>query len=116
MATPKPAEGVEYTKPTTQLDLEARQARERGEEPEGTPQARDFRVEGNETDAYVGVSPEYMTYADDTSKPLFAEEGAEAEAEARILRDSGVVANPTKDASDGSPKTEESKDKAPAKE
>lgn len=30
---------------------------------------RDFRVEGNNVDGYVGVSPEYRTYANDTEKP-----------------------------------------------
>lgn len=31
---------------------------------------RDYRVEGNNTDAYIGVSPEYMTYANEAHKPL----------------------------------------------
>lgn len=31
---------------------------------------RDYRVEGNDTSGYIGVSPEYMTYANETEKPL----------------------------------------------
>lgn len=42
------------------------------------PEGRDFRVEGNDTSAYVGTSPEYMTYANETEQP-HAGEGAEAE-------------------------------------
>lgn len=35
-----------------------------------------YAVEGNDTSAYVGVNHEYMTYANDTEKPLRAEEGS----------------------------------------
>lgn len=31
---------------------------------------RDYTVEGNDTSGYIGVSPEYMTYANETEKPL----------------------------------------------
>lgn len=31
---------------------------------------RDYRVEGNDISGYVGVDPEYMTYANETEKPL----------------------------------------------
>lgn len=34
-----------------------------------------YAVEGNDTSAYVGVNPEYATYANETEKPLRAEEG-----------------------------------------
>ena len=65
------------TRPTTQIDLERRQAIEDGEvDPnEDAGVARDFRVEGNKTDGYIGVSPEYKTYANDTEAPLLAEDG-----------------------------------------
>lgn len=33
-------------------------------------EGRDFRVEGNDISGYVGVDPEYMTYASDTEKPI----------------------------------------------
>lgn len=35
---------------------------------------RDFRVEGNNVDGYIGVSPEYRTYASDTEKPFLSQE------------------------------------------
>lgn len=31
---------------------------------------RDYRVEGNDVSGYIGVSPEYMTYANETERPL----------------------------------------------
>lgn len=31
---------------------------------------RDFRVQGNDISDYIGVSPEYMTYANETDKPI----------------------------------------------
>ncbi len=34
---------------------------------------RDYRVEGNDTSGYVGVSPEYMTYANPTEKPILTD-------------------------------------------
>lgn len=43
-----------------------------------------YAVEGNDTSAYVGVSPEYMTYANDTEKPLKAESGPQAELEKQL--------------------------------
>lgn len=33
-------------------------------------EGRDYRVEGNDVSGYIGVSPEYMTYANETEKPL----------------------------------------------
>jgi hypothetical protein len=30
---------------------------------------RDFSVPGNDTSGYIGVSPEYMTYANETERP-----------------------------------------------
>lgn len=45
-----------------------------------------YAVEDNDTSGYVGVSSEYMTYANDTEKPLRAEEGVEAELEDKLLR------------------------------
>jgi hypothetical protein len=49
-----------------------------------TQSGRDFAVEDNDTSGYVGVSPEYMTYANDTDKPLQAEEGPFKDAEDEI--------------------------------
>lgn len=33
------------------------------------PDARDYRVEGNDVRDYIGVDPEYMTYANETEAP-----------------------------------------------
>ena len=60
---------VEYTKPTSQIDAERRMAIEKGETPDEDTPARVFAVEGNDLSEYVGVSPEYQTYAEDTHKP-----------------------------------------------
>lgn len=38
-----------------------------------------YAVEGNDTSGYLGVSEEYMTYANETDKPGTPEEGVEAE-------------------------------------
>lgn len=35
---------------------------------------RDFRVEGNVVDGYIGVDAEYRTYANETEKPLLSDE------------------------------------------
>lgn len=40
-------------------------------------EGRDFRVEGNVVDGYIGVDPEYRTYAQQTDKPLLSEEDVE---------------------------------------
>lgn len=40
----------------------------------GDEEARNFAVEGNDLSGYIGVSPEYMTYADDTHKPYSTDE------------------------------------------
>ena len=53
-----------------------------------------FAVEGNDTSGYVGVSPEYMTYASETEKPMRAKSGVEAKREERALDSVPVVAAP----------------------
>ncbi len=80
---------AEYTKSAAQVDLEERQKRDNenpnlilstfeGERPEvEDDSARDFTIEGNKTDAYVGVDPVYQNYASTTEKPLRSEKGAE---------------------------------------
>lgn len=40
-----------------------------------------YAVEDNDTSAYLGVAPEYMTYAEDLNKPFKAEGSADDEAE-----------------------------------
>jgi hypothetical protein len=36
----------------------------------GVDDARNLAVEGNDLNGYIGVSPEYMSYADETHKPF----------------------------------------------
>lgn len=58
------------------------------ETPDGTrvvrTVGRDFRVEGNDVDGYIGVSPEYRTYASPTERPYITED------EVTILVDAGL--------------------------
>jgi hypothetical protein len=82
-------EKAQYSKPASQLDLERRL--ENGNESDrvlstadsfkkpsvNEGDGRDFRVEDNETENYLGVSPEYATYANETEKPGFSEENPE---------------------------------------
>ena len=82
-------------RPTSQKDLEARL--ERDHLPEGvlvdntTDDVRNpevvnapYATEEHDTSGYLGVSPEYMQYANETDKPLTADEGPEAEALKRL--------------------------------
>jgi len=96
-------EEVQFTKPNVLLDLERRQeeerAKEAGEEPPPDENARVWQVEDNETDAFIGVDPEYQNYADETHKPFMAEEGAEQVSEERVVEylnspKEGVVTEP----------------------
>lgn len=102
-----PSDKPYLTLPTSQIDLERRQAIEAGEEEAVVGEARSYAVEGNELDAYVGVSPEYMTYADDTQKPFLAEgDGPEAQVEQRFIETlsqpkEGVVTGADEDEVDG---------------
>lgn len=89
-------EKAQYSKPSSQLDLEERQENENRsprilstsdqyEAPEQDDNARDFTVEDNELDGYVGTDPVYQNYAVDTDKPMPAEEGAESKLEKEFL-------------------------------
>lgn len=86
---------------TAELDLQNRYEQEglievdRGEDGEDNgnraastggagPEGRNFAVEDNDTSNYVGVSPEYMTYANEYDAPLEADGGVEAVAEAKF--------------------------------
>jgi len=85
-----------YTEPTSTQSLRALQKRDyestrakhvvdgtHVEEDDGN--ARNFGVEDNDTDAYVGVSPEYAGYGDPTQKPYAATgDSPEALAEAKF--------------------------------
>ncbi len=84
-------EKAQFSKPNSQLDLEHRletgnksfrelSTSDTFEAPDGDDgTGRDYRVEGNETDGYVGTDPMYQTYANETEAPGVAEEGPEAE-------------------------------------
>lgn len=78
------------TRPTSQLDLEARAAKDFAvkEKVEVDPNKVNdpYKVEGNDTSAYVGVDADRMTYANDTEKPLEGE-GIEAEVAEALLSD-----------------------------
>lgn len=80
-----PKEKVEYTRPTSQLDLERRLANDNNVEPAGhlrsvnPSDALDLDDEGD--DGFVGVDPVYRNYANETEKPMQADEGPEAKAE-----------------------------------
>lgn len=47
--------------------------------------AREFAVEGNDTNAFVGISPEYANYGSVGGKPFRAEGGTEAKVEDMFL-------------------------------
>jgi hypothetical protein len=91
-------------------------------------EGRDFRVEGNVVDGYIGVSPEYRTYANPNEKPLLSDEDVEflqrtdlmtdVEALTETMVQNGQVAGPEDDdESDKDDKSgdEESKTAAKAK-
>lgn len=72
-------------------------------EPKPDGKERELTVEGNQTEAYVGVDPIYQTYANDTEAPLAAEKGVEAKLEERIPEQNNV---PSKEAPEASEPTE----------
>lgn len=85
------ADEEQVTAPTTeQVDLERRYVEEGLMDPKdvsdqaAVPEARSFEVEGNDTSAYVGVSPEYMGYGDETQRPYAAEGGVQQVAEEKF--------------------------------
>lgn len=81
-------------RPNSQKDLELRLAgghrpseiAKLADERDRTGAPVSFAVEGNDTSGYVGVSPEYMTYANETEAPLQGAEGIEAEAGYRLTQ------------------------------
>lgn len=83
-----------YEKPSSQLDLEARQ--KKGYKPSSVLiQGEDPQVSDN---GYIGVDEVYQNYANDTEAPLRAEDGPEAKIEANFLSDDAdVTAGRTED-------------------
>lgn len=83
---------AQYAPPGSQVDLEARQATGNAsdrvlttadvyEAPAGDEGGREFAVEGNDTDGYIGVSPEYRTYANETEAPVTGDDSPERKVE-----------------------------------
>jgi hypothetical protein len=78
---------AEYAPSNAQLDLEERRANENRSQAilstsdlvrdEEVEPGREFAVEGNDLSGYVGVSPEYQNYANETEAPLGAEDSVE---------------------------------------
>lgn len=84
MADKKP----QYAKPASQVDLEARlengnqsdrvlTTSDNYEPPEPGEDERTYMVEGNDTSAYIGAASEYVTYANETEKPMSSEKNPE---------------------------------------
>lgn len=59
---------------------------------EKTPEARAFAVEGNDLSGYVGVSPEYRTYANETDKPMLSDDEKAFMKERGLLTDEELAA------------------------
>jgi len=89
MATKK----AQYAPPNSQVDLEERlengnksfrelSTSDTYEGPKDeNPEGRSYLVEGNDVTHYVGTSPEYATYANETEAPLGNESDDSAEAQ-----------------------------------
>ena len=70
-------------------------------------EGRDFRVDGNVVDGYIGVDPEYRTYASPTEKPLLSDEDVaflertdlmtDVETLTQRMVDNGEIAGPDED-------------------
>ena len=71
---------AQYAAPGSQVDLERRQKNGNKSDrvlstsdeydPQEQGEARSFLVEGNKVTEYIGTSPEYATYANETEAPL----------------------------------------------
>jgi hypothetical protein len=73
----KPAEGVSYTRPSSQLDNEARLAVDNAVT--GPLVAENPNPKAEE--GFVGVGFEYQNFANETDKPLTADEGVDKDLE-----------------------------------
>lgn len=77
-------EEVVYTKPTSQLDLEARME----DDEEGTvtvPQMTNPSTPEEGENLYIGTDPIYQNHASDTEAPRQSQEGGEQKAEEKFL-------------------------------
>lgn len=85
-----------YTYPTDHRDLVERRASQGRLGPQAVG-GRSFALPGNEGDDYLGVSPEYANYANETDRPYRSPEGTpqtQTEAAAYAVQ-SGETATPT---------------------
>ena len=73
----------QYTKPTSQLDLEERQKPDYVPPSQLTPGINPQPSDNG----YIGVDPIYQNYANDTEKPYLAEKGPEAKIEKNYVTD-----------------------------
>ena len=91
-------EKANYILPNSQVDLEERLAKGNASDrvistsddhkpADDDGNGREFALEDNNLDGYVGVDPIYQTYANETDAPLRADGGPEAELEAFIYGD-----------------------------
>lgn len=90
------AEGVSYTKPTSQRDLEQRL--ENGNEAQSRVgvAVSPHEVDVVSEDGFVGVAPEYQNFAVDTDAPFQADEGPDKLAEDQYVeRMSGKANEPS---------------------
>lgn len=94
---------AQYAKPASQVDLEERlengnkssavlSTADSYEPAKDSGDGRDFRVEDNEIDEYVGTSPEYATYANETEAPLA---GKDDSAESQVFKSFADGLNPS---------------------
>lgn len=98
------ADKPQYAKPASQVDLERRlengnrSDRVLSTSDQYTPNTEDggrtFLVEGNDRSQYVGTSPEYANYANETEKPDWAsvDESAETKVAAQFVNSIGDTA------------------------
>jgi hypothetical protein len=87
-------QGTKRFPSTHELDVEARRnadADAASNEPSDEVYAP-YAVEDNDVSGFVGVDPMYMTYANDTEKPLASEGGVFADIEAEAVNPEPTVA------------------------
>jgi hypothetical protein len=99
MAANSSKDTAEYAKPASQVDLEERRANGNASnkvvptadsyKPDPEDTGREFAVEGNDLDGYIGAGAEYQTYANETEAPLRAEDSVEEEVADEFVENTG---------------------------
>ena len=81
------AEGVTFTRPTSQLDLEARQKEAERVAKEGVdPLVVSVNPVAPDDSGFIGTDPIYQIRANETDQPLSSEEGPDGVAEAAFVK------------------------------